>query len=314
MQDIIEMLKAAFGESYSMEGKDKVGIKELKEGYFNVAYEITLPHKAVILKIAPQNNIPVLSYEKNIMEAEVSALRLMEGRGVPVPKVYYYDNSRQLCDADYFFMEKVEGVNLIHRNPQVTSDAQYNKILIELGEYNKKMNELVGDRFGYLGQKENLKSNWKETFLNMIETLLEDGDRIQFELPFTNDLIYKTVEKHAGVLEEVKEARFVHWDLWEGNVFIKENKISGIIDFERALWGDPLMEYFFRNHSKNKFFNEGYGVDLRREHKERAYLYDIYLYLIMSIETKYRQYEDQGQYHFAKEQLIKAMDKIKNLG
>ena len=42
---------------------------------------------------------------------------------------------------------------------------------------------------------------------------------------------------------------------WEGNIFVDQIKgeyhIVGITDFERAFWGDPLMELFFWRVHKN---------------------------------------------------------------
>jgi len=40
--------------------------------------------------------------------------------------------------------------------------------------------------------------------------------------------------------------QLVHWDAWDANFFVKDGKITGILDFERALWADPLMEAQFR--------------------------------------------------------------------
>ena len=28
--------------------------------------------------------------------------------------------------------------------------------------------------------------------------------------------------------------------MWEGNIFVKDGEISGIIDWERAMWGEPV--------------------------------------------------------------------------
>ena len=44
------------------------------------------------------------------------------------------------------------------------------------------------------------------------------------------------------VFDEVKEPSLVHWDMWEGNVFVKEKHVLGIIDWERAMWGEAFMD------------------------------------------------------------------------
>ena len=95
-------------------------------------------------------------------------------------------------------------------------------------------------------------------------------------------------------LDEVTEACLVHWDLWDGNIFIHEGQISGIIDFERAFWGEPLIEHYFSHFSQCAAFEEGYGRAVVTETERiRRSLYDLFLDLILVIECAYRQYENQ---------------------
>ena len=50
---------------------------ELTEGYFNIAYEVSFEDGTKsILKIAPDPKVTVMTYEQNIMEAEVCSMRL----------------------------------------------------------------------------------------------------------------------------------------------------------------------------------------------------------------------------------------------
>ena len=147
----------------------------------------------------------------------------------------------------------------------------------------------------------------------MLEGVLTDGESIKISIGIDYGEVRTLIDKASFALNQVKQPIFVHWDLWDGNVFVKDGKVSGIIDFERAIWGDPLMEYFFRAHCYNENFNTGYGADLREEAPIRALLYDLYLYLIMVIETKYRNYPDNWQYHFATKELKIAIDKLKEL-
>ena len=88
----------------------------------------------------------------------------------------------------------------------------------------------------------------------------------------------------------------MHWDLHDGNIFVNKetNEISGIIDFERAFWGDPLIEFYFGDFCEKDSFIEGYGINLFKEESSlsRRILYNIYLGLIMVIECKYRRVED----------------------
>src|SRR5262245_13800310 len=108
------MAARAFGGMALADSEDAV--LELKDGWFNAAYAIRLADgREVILKIAPPSEAEVLLYEKNIMETEVAAMRLVgQNPAIPVPEIYFFDAAHDLCDSDYFFMEKVAGDNLEH--------------------------------------------------------------------------------------------------------------------------------------------------------------------------------------------------------
>ena len=89
-------------------------VSELGHGWFNVAYLVRLRDGVrVVLKIAPPSGVEVMTYEHGAMATELTALRLIrEHTTVPVPAVGFADQSHELCDADYFFMEYVDADNL----------------------------------------------------------------------------------------------------------------------------------------------------------------------------------------------------------
>lgn len=309
---ILLMVQKAFGCKYS---SDALSVKELTEGFFNIAYEIKLPDRTVILKIAPPEDAKVMSYEKNMMKAEVEALRLVgEKTRVPVPGVLFYDDSHTVCNADYFFMDKIEGDNFftLKNQGKIPYEIQ-NDIFRQVGRYNYEMNQIQGTTFGYIGLPKMQGDSWKEVFLAMLEDVLKDGEQIDISLGVAYDEVRQLIRKAGFALEEVKKPSFVHWDLWDGNIFVKDGRITGIIDFERALWAEPLMEFYFRGHINIKDFYEGYGADLKEQAPIRSLLYDIYLFLIMIVETKYRMYQDDWQFGFATKQLAKAMEELRKL-
>ena len=88
--------------------------RELTEGMFNAAYEVCLDNgSSVILKIAPPKEAEVLTYEKNIMYAEVQTMKMLSQQGsIPVPHIYGYDDSCTVCTSPYFVMEKLRGESM----------------------------------------------------------------------------------------------------------------------------------------------------------------------------------------------------------
>jgi len=299
-----QMVGAVFGKDITV-----AECAELTGGFFNAAYSLRLSDgRSTILKIAPSPGIGTLSYEHNIMEAEVAVLRLMKSEGsVPVPEVYAYDKSHTVFPCDFFFMEFVEGQPYNELKEKLALDER-EMIETELGRYNRLINEIAGTRFGMFNESpQNLKLSWREAFMDLAASLLEDARRLELQLPVPYETIEAGLAQRAHVLDEVTEPRLVHWDLWDGNVFVREGRIAAIIDWERALWGDPLMEYYFRHFGHSSGFHKGYGAGCDSPNERaRLSLYDFYLDLVMFIECYSRKYEDQGHIQWARNNLLEG--------
>ena len=164
------MIQRAFPDLQSID------VVELKEGFFNVAYRITLSNnQQVILKIAPPKEALIMSYEKNIMYSEVEALRLIKNKtSVPVPEVLFYDNSKEICDSDYFFMKVIEGQSMNEIQEALSEEAK-KTIQYQMGMYNSEMNQITGPAFGYYGQPQIQGNCWFEVFKTMLEMAFTDA-------------------------------------------------------------------------------------------------------------------------------------------
>lgn len=290
-----------------------IEIKELTEGFFNVAYEITLQDTSeVILKIAPPKGSTIMTHEKNIMYTEVETMGLVKAKtSVPIPEVLYYDNSHTLCDSDFFIMTKIKGKSFQSQIDNM-KDEDKNAIEYKVGEYNRAMNGITGTRFGYYGQKEKQGSDWYEVFKSIIKDAIQDSKVFNIILGIPENDIYMLLDKYKDIFKEVKTPRLVHWDLWAGNILVEDSKIQGLIDFERCLWADTLMEVGFRSYSNPEFFYKGYGItELTKKEKVRAKWYDFYVFLIMTMESDYRKYEDTSLSEWGKGMMIRTYEELK---
>ncbi|MGF7047800.1 aminoglycoside phosphotransferase (APT) family kinase protein [Paenibacillus sp. DS2015] len=302
------VIKAAFGKDTVI-----VNSRELTDGWFNTGYDLELGGgMSVILKVAPSNEVETLSCEKNIMRTEVEALALMANLGtIPVPEVYGYDYSHALIDFEYFLMEKIDGQPYNQVKDSLSSEER-NDIENELGEYSRLINEVRGERFGYFNPKQQPDVvTWRENFRQMIVDLLADGRRLGAQMPAPYETIEEEILQRLFILDKVTDPCLVHWDLWNGNLFVKDGKISAIIDWERALWGDPLLEYYFRHFENSEAFFQGYGsrCDSPKE-RERRLLYDLYLDLILVIECYSRKYENEDHTRWVHEHLAEGWDRF----
>lgn len=298
-EKIIKMIQKGLGNI------KVIKIEELTEGFFNIAYLVEVENeRSFILKIAPSSDTIIMTYENNIMCSEVTSMKMVEElTDCPVAKIIYYDNSHTVCDSDYFIMDKLEGKSF-NSIMDTLSETDKDKINNEIGMYNKQLNSIFGERFGYFGQPSKQGENWFEVFKTIVKDAIDDAKRLDIDLKVSGEYIMELLDRDKRYFEEVKIPKFVHWDLWAGNIFVLNGKITGIIDFERCLWADELMEVGFRTYGYNKEFFKGYGLEnLDDIQKIRAKWYDVYLFLVCSLEYKYRNYETMDIYNWGTDML-----------
>ncbi|NLT53672.1 MAG: aminoglycoside phosphotransferase family protein [Actinomycetales bacterium] len=305
------MVTRAYGAGQVDDGDGWV--EELGHGWFNVAYVIRLRDgRRVVLKIAPSPEVEVMTYERDMMRTEVHALALVAGQTtVPVPAVHHYDPSRELCNAEYFFMDHIDAENLGIIGEQLSTEA--NDAYTEaLGAANRELNQVKGDHFGsLLGGDPG--ATWRQVFTGIVEDVLRDGQRRDVDLGWDYDLIRQVLAERSDCLDEVVEPVFVEWDLWNSNVMVRDGALVSIIDHERALFGDPLMEAGFVATQLEAFgdpsgFVRGYGrAPSTPAERERRRLYNLHLLLIMVIETVYRGHTEPTQYDWSRARLGELM-------
>ncbi|MBD5509106.1 MAG: aminoglycoside phosphotransferase family protein [Lachnospiraceae bacterium] len=294
-----ESIKNIFSRNFP--NKKITQIKELTEGMFNAAYSVSFEDgSGSILKVAPPRAEGLMSNEINMMAAEVQAMRIMRDYDfVHIAEVQSYDTSKRLCSSDYLIMERIEGENWLFIKDEMPEEVK-NHIYYEIGIIQKKMSEIEGNGFGLLGDDRRFDSLYDFLYM-LLQNVLHDVEAKNIGIGVTKQAILERLEKDQMIFDEVKVPTLVHWDMWEGNIFVKNNHVSGVIDWERAMWGEPFMDDRFRQHSRKEAFLKGFGqTDFSENEKRRLAWYDMLLYITMMAEVTYRQYPDGGQYDWAK--------------
>lgn len=308
-EQIERMAARAFEGVKLAPGDDAV--QELKEGWFNVAYCVRLADgREVILKIAPPVDAEILTYEKNIMVTEVTSMRLVrQNPNIPVPEIYAFDTAHDLCDSDYFFMEKLAGDNLEHVREGMPAETR-TAVDLQIGAIIREINTFGGDYFGYPGNSDLRAATWREAFIQIIDSVLEDGRRKNVPYDFSIDEMRAEVLKHAPALDEVTRPCLVHWDAWNSNFFVKDGRVTGLLDFERALWAEPLMEAQFRPLLGDGVTDlmRGYGkTEFTPAEDARNHLYTLHLALVMNTECFYRNYDTDFVFNISREVITGTM-------
>ena len=269
-------------------------VTELTEGMFNAAYRIDFTDdSASILKIAAADNSGLLSNEINLMQAEVNAMELLRVQGIPyVPAVQYSDFSRIRCSGTFFFMEVMPGRSLSSCREEL-SEETISAVMHEVGRLQRMTADLHRARFGLAGDPEDFDSLY-DLMCYMFSNVLGDAAKGGVDPGFTHAALLTRLARDRACFDEVQTPSLVHWDMWEGNIFVQEGHLSGVIDWERVLWGDPFMDDRFRSQNRHPAFLEGYGKTRFTPAEERRLLwYDVFLYVTMLTECHYRQYHSE---------------------
>lgn len=309
------MLERAYGPGTVPDG-DQGWWDELGHGWFNVAYEATLVDgRRVVLKIAPPPDVRVMSYEVDAMRIEMETLRLVEQHtDVPVPHIDHLDLAHDLVDADWFAMPFMPGDNLGIIGEQLSDQANAD-LWRQLGALNARINSVVGPAFGrVIGP---FHATWREAFTELWEWVLRDGEALDVDMGQDPDEMRELLVRHAHCLDAVTVPQLVEWDLWPGNVMVRDGRITAIIDHERAVFGDPLFEAGFvgidnLGWSDVDNFLAGYGRGrLDEDERLRRLLYSVHLMMVMVVETVYRDHTTAEQYDMARGVLAGLVERLR---
>ena len=302
------LAKHAFGQD-----KEILKAEENRDGWFNALYALTVSDVGdVFLKAAPPAGVPCLRYEKDIIKTEIAVLKMFEDNdGIPAPKVLVEDDSRRIIESEYFIMERLEGTSYASLREKLEDCSRIEE---EKGRINRAINLIKGESFGLYGPDRPRHTNWKEAYLGLVDDILTDAEEFRASLPLPPEKISTKVGERAGCLESITEPSLIHWDLHDGNILIgADGSISGIIDCDRAMWGDPAIEFF---HSalfpSGEDFYRGYGSALKEseDFDARRELYDLYLTLIFVTECQSREVKDKNHRDWAEKMLS---DQLKNM-
>ncbi|ACZ20112.1 phosphotransferase family protein [Sanguibacter keddieii DSM 10542] len=219
-----------------------VATEKLDGGMFATTYRVTFAGgERVVAKMAPTATDRLMTYEQGILATEASVYRLAEDRpDLLMPRPLLFDTTREHVATDVLVASHLDGVPW-HTLTDVTPD-QRAVIDARLGGYMTRLHSVTGEVFGYPASPSLQAATWREAFGRMVSAIVEDAAAWGVELP--TGRVVEALERHGHELDVVTRPALVHTDLWEGNIFLdpQSHEIVGVIDTERALFGDPLYE------------------------------------------------------------------------
>jgi len=247
-------------------------VQPLEGGTFNETYLIDLDGKPrLILRVAPPATPDVYWDDVALMRREYHILPFFASIADLMPRVMLTDFTHQIVERDYMFQTFIEGERWSEIESTLSSEKN-NKLWNQCGRIVRRIHNTAGERFGYPYPGPQFKS-WSELILDRFAKISESLMIYKLEIPaFAN--ISDIVHANASLLDEIQTPSLLHGDLWTFNLLIGQDAgepaITGVLDVERAWWGDPLADWIMfllaiRSNETEwqgqlSAFNEGYGM------------------------------------------------------
>ncbi|MGC1212754.1 MAG: phosphotransferase [Micromonospora sp.] len=272
----------------------------LSGGGFAAVWWATLDDwRTVVLKVGPPPQMRLLRYERGLIAAEARYLRRVAAQApaVPVPPLLHHGSDPVL--GDWLLTGLLAGRTL---DALTAAGVDVRGVRAEFGAALAALHAVTGDRYGYDDDRAS-GDTWRAAFTAMLDDLLADAVDWRVPLPAPAGRIRELVDRHAHVLDAVRRPALLQFDGWAGNVLAVdgpdgEPRLSGLVDGERHLYGDPLMDLvspllFRRTEDElDDPFLRGYRTvapfPLDGGARRRLGLYRLHLYLLMTVEMPSR--------------------------
>jgi aminoglycoside phosphotransferase (APT) family kinase protein len=283
-------------EIFQAAGIDGVtNIAPLGAGEYNAVYSAKSNGKEYAIKIAPPDDAPILTYEKDMMAAEVFWYeQLRKHTSIVVPEVYKVDFDRSIISTNYFIMEKLAGTQL---DKTRLSKAEKAASISEMAKMAAQIHKINNSRFGYIQQA--LFGTWYEAIRSMAQSIINDAHAKEQDSRRGEKLL-AYIDKYATVLEKA-ECAMVNFDIWPANIICRREKFVisyAWIDPERSFWGDRICDFvcfeFMNALTDKKASLSAYNsatdkpIIVTDEENIRFAIAMGYLALIMEVEKYYR--------------------------
>ena len=259
-------------------------ITRLHGGEIAAVYEIAFVDPAqppLVLKVYPDE----LHWK---MKKELTVLGLIQGRlSVSVPRIVFTDDSKQLLDLNFTLMTRLDG-SILGQLEATSTSAQRRSAYAQIGQLLREFHRIPMQAFGYIGSTGILtphptnQAYLTHQFKRKLDEFTERGG----DAGLTRQVAAHFADR-AELPGACTQAALCHNDLHAGNLLATVTdgslRLSGVLDFEGALAGDPLMDvakslYYLDDEARQALL-QGYGAIDRERWSQTLDLYHLYFVL-----------------------------------
>ncbi|WP_426368481.1 phosphotransferase family protein [Streptomyces sp. E-08] len=296
---VAERLRHVLGPATVVRGTALTG------GLYNSARLLELDDgRRLVLKTAPPANAPALTHERGLLGTEALFHRLAAGTGARVPSVLHHEPAGPRTPAEWLLLTHLDGTTWEAARDRL-APADHAALRRRLGASLARIATVTGAAYGYPQPAAGLSApDWPAAFTAMLRAVLADAHRFDVALPAPAGLLAELPVRFGRRLAEVRRPALVHFDAWAGNVVVARTgsgpwRLSGLIDGERAFFGDPAAELVGLDPLGAAeddadllagYRSVGPALNLDAGARVRLALYRVYLALVMRVESVPRAY------------------------
>ncbi|MFB8441228.1 phosphotransferase family protein [Streptomyces niveus] len=258
-QEIGKVCRRAFGDAAT-----PVSAVELGTGMYNNVYRVSLAGRSVpvILRVAPPETRQYGS-ERHLMRNEYASQPWLSVIASLMPQVLAADWSHQVIARDWTIQTHLDGIPApehLSTYPRTAWPAFFK----QMGAIARSVHDVRGPHFGSVSGPGH--QAWSGAVIASLEEIAADLDGAGLDAADVRKVAAVAAHERA-VLDEVTEPRLLTGDLWTVNALMDptapEPVITGVLDFDRCLFGDPAADWTIRmanaKDDERTAFWESYG-------------------------------------------------------
>jgi aminoglycoside phosphotransferase (APT) family kinase protein len=240
IEQISAMYERAFGA-----GKEMLEVQELDGGECNNTYRISFTDaQQVILRVSPAPDKPCPGRAPQPMRNEHYFQPFLAPIATLIPKTLLVDFTHQLINRDYMFQTFMEGARWSDIVETFTSEEN-SALWQQMGHIAKTIHSIEGETFGspVFGT---ISPHWSTLVINGLIDIIQKLEAAQVDATDIKTVL-AMAEKHSDLLDEIRQPRLLHGDLWTFNLLIKRDqgnpRITAVLDSDGCSWGDPMEDW-----------------------------------------------------------------------
>jgi fructosamine-3-kinase len=249
----------------------EVRLEPIATGKYNTSWFLTTPDQPpLVLQVAPPDDRRLHLFYEHRMMRRLPALHEQLNEAIAdeglIAEIVAQENAVPEVEGhDVIIQRRLSGKPLSE-----APGADREGALRDLGRLLSRVHQIQGPHCGYPqnysvdGSAEDSPAaadTWPDAFQLMWRKLLRDVRDCEGYTQAETSRVEQMLERHARFFQHPVNPVLLHMDVWDQNILVQEGQFSGLVDWDRALFGDPEIEFAVLDYCgvSTPGFWQGYG-------------------------------------------------------